>query len=94
MRDSLMLENFKKAPKPAPRHNGHESVLHTFAKSGTKITIATVDGWFFEGTIRAYDKYTISLQDEKGRIRIFFKSAVSYFTAGAANELPEYHEDK
>ena len=88
-----MLENtntpkYNKKPTAA-RHNGHESVLHTFAKSQTKITVATVDGFFFEGTVRAYDKYTISLQDEKGRIRIFFKSAIAYFTATSVVNLPE-----
>lgn len=91
MLDNTNTPKFNKKPMQA-RHNGHESVLHTFAKSGIKITIATVDGFFFEGKIRAYDKYTISLQDEKNRIRIFFKSAISYFVGCGAEELPEFHE--
>lgn len=82
-----MLDNIK-SKKPATRHAGHESVLHTFAKNSTKVTIA-VGEYFFEGTVRAYDRYTISLQDESGKVRIFFKSAISYFASG---NLPEASE--
>lgn len=79
-----MLDN-SKPKKPVTRHAGHESVLHTFAKNSTKVTLAVGD-FFFEGTVRAYDRYTISLQDESGKVRIFFKSAISYFASG---DLPE-----
>ncbi len=79
-----MLDN-SKTKKPVARHAGHESVLHTFAKNSTKVTLAVGD-FFFEGTVRAYDRYTISLQDESGKVRIFFKSAISYFASG---DLPE-----
>lgn len=82
-----------KSKKPVVRHNGHESVLHTFCKNNTKITLALCNGNFFEGAVRAYDKYTISLVDEDGRIRVFFKSALSYFAGGQLPENTQYEED-
>lgn len=62
-------------------HTGHESVLNALCKSGKGICITMVSGNNLCGNVKAFDKYTISVQQATGEVSVVFKSAIESFTA-------------
>lgn len=62
------------------QHSGHESVLKLFQKHEKRVSIKTLDGSVYTGTIKSFDRFTISLlEDGQSVPKIFFKSAIAYF---------------
>ncbi|GIP32215.1 RNA chaperone Hfq [Paenibacillus sp. J2TS4] len=51
--------------------------LNTLRKKRTKCTVITVNGVQIKGTIGAFDKYVIVLQDSFGKQHTLYKSALS-----------------
>lgn len=63
-----------------PTHSGHESVLNMFQRYGKRVTIVTVGGHRYEGLVKAFDKFTISMICTGENFpRVFFKSAIQEF---------------
>ncbi len=64
------------------QHTGHESVLNTFLKKGKIVTVQTLSGKSFYGKIRAFDRFTISIDIDIGgktQPMVFFKHALESF---------------
>lgn len=72
--------NFNNRSKKSKSHTGHESMLNTFLRLGKSVTLELLNGQSITGRIKAYDKFTISLNLEGEAFnRIVFKSAVISF---------------
>lgn len=65
-----------------PTHSGHESLLNHFSRAGKKVTLVLLNGKSYEGLVKAFDRYTISLEievDDEKQTLIFFKHAIQFF---------------
>lgn len=65
-------------------HTGHESLLNHFARSGKKVSLVLTSGKEYTGRVKAFDRYTISLEigvtePEKTLTIVVFKHAIQFF---------------
>lgn len=65
-----------------PTHSGHESLLNHFSRAGKKVIVILISGKRYEGYVKAFDRYTISLEievEDAKQTLIIFKHAVECF---------------
>lgn len=55
---------------------GHDAQLMDAQMSHAAVTLNTISGATFDGTISRRDKFTITLRDKEGQDEIFYKHAI------------------
>ena len=66
---------------------GHEAILNHFMRHGKTVTIIDIRGHFYTGVIKAFDSYTISIQEKGSDFPVvIFKSAVVNFFSRDTSE--------
>lgn len=66
---------------------GHEAILNHFMRHGKHVTISDVRGHVYMGVIKAFDNYTISIQETDTDFPVvIFKSAVVNFYSRDTSE--------
>ena len=79
-----MLNTNKNNTKPNRAHTGHESLLNHFVRSGKTVFVVLVSGKEYQGRVKAFDRYTISLEitlanSEQTLTVVLFKHAIEHF---------------
>lgn len=63
-------------PSPPKQLTGHEAYIENLRSSGAEVKLFLVGNISSMGTVRAADKYTISIATADGTVEIVFKSSI------------------